>query len=110
MQQKDSQQIKPPQLDRKFHRLLTYSKVMSLTILSIYKEDGYPYKYLITDLGIMEGVAKPNIQYLEKKGFIVKIQEEPLVVYKITDSGVEALENILKWFSAVEEYKNGGKL
>ncbi len=108
MQEKDSQQIKLPRLNHKFHRLLTYSKVMSLTILSIYKEDGYPYKYLVNDLGIMEGVAKPNIQYLEKKGFITKIQEEPLVVYKITDSGEEALENIMNWFDAVKEYKNGG--
>jgi DNA-binding PadR family transcriptional regulator len=110
MQEKDSQQIKPPQLDRKFHRLLTYSKVMSLTILSIYKEDGYPYKYLINDLGIMEGVAKPNIQYLEKNGFIVKIQEEPLIVYKITDSGIKALENIISWFDAVENYNKEVKL
>ena len=76
MEVKDNRQIRPPWLDQKFHRLLTYSKIMSLTILSIYKEDGYPYKYLINDLGVMEGVAKPNIQYLEKKGFIVKIQEK----------------------------------
>ncbi len=108
MEVKDSQQIRPPWLDQKFHRLLTYSKIMSLTILSIYKEDGYPYKYLINDLGVMEGVAKPNIQYLEKKGFIVKIQEKPLVVYKITDSGEEALKNIIEWFDAVKEYKKGG--
>ena len=108
MHDKDGQQIKPPGLDCKFHRLLTYSKIMGLTILSIYKEDGYPYKYLINDLGVMEGVAKPNIQYLEKNGFIAKIQESPLIVYKITDSGEEALENIIKWFDAVKEYKKGG--
>ena len=55
-----------------------------------------------------QGVAKPNIQYLEKKGFVVKIQEKPLVVYKITDSGEEALKNIIEWFDAVKEYKKGG--
>ncbi len=108
MEARNSQQVTPPQLDRRFHRLLTYSKIMALTILSIYEEDGYPYTYLIKDLGIMEGVAKPNIQYLEKNGFIERIQENPLVVYKITDKGKEALRNITEWFDAVKEYKKGG--
>ena len=107
MEIKDDKRVMPPQLDRRFHKLLTYSKIMALAILSIYEEDGYSYNYLVKDIGVMEGVAKPNIQYLERNGFIEKIQEDPLVVYKITDKGNEALKNIIKWFDAVKEYKKG---
>ena len=55
MEVKDSQQIRPPWLDQKFHRLLTYSKIMSLTILSIYKE-GYRRRKSKTGCEIKAGL------------------------------------------------------
>ena len=72
-----------PNLQHETTKLLTYSKIKSLLLLSIYGEDGYPYKYLIEDLNVQEGVAKPNIKYLEREGFIARIFDESQIVYVI---------------------------
>ena len=70
-----------PNLQHETTKLLTYSKIKSLLLLSIYGEDGYPYKYIIEDLDVQEGVAKPNIKYLEREGFISRIPDESQIVY-----------------------------
>ena len=83
-----------PNLQHETTKLLTYSKIKSLLLLSIYGEDGYPYKYIIEDLNVQEGVAKPNIKYLEREGFIARIFDESQIVYTITEKGREALQQI----------------
>lgn len=89
-------------------KLLTYSKIKSLLLLSIYGEDGYPYKYIIEDLDVQEGVAKPNIKYLEREGFIARIPDESQIVYVITEKGREALQQIFAWIKDIQKYKDLG--
>ena len=81
-----------------------------LLLLSIYGEDGYPYKYIIEDLDVQEGVAKPNIKYLEREGFITRIPDESQIVYVITEKGREALHHIFTWIRDIQTYKDNGLL
>ena len=97
-----------PSLDKNFRKLLTYSKIMSLTILSIYEKDGYPHQYLIKDLEVPEGVVKPNLEYLEKNRFITKSKESDLIIYRITEKGKEALNSIMSWLDELKGYKSEG--
>ena len=99
-----------PNLQHETTKLLTYSKIKSLLLLSIYGEDGYPYKYLIEDLNVQEGVAKPNIKYLEREGFITRIHDESQIVYVITEKGREALHHIFTWIRDIQTYKDNGLL
>ena len=99
-----------PNLQHETTKLLTYSKIKSLLLLSIYGEDGYPYKYIIEDLDVQEGVAKPNIKYLEREGFIVRIHDESQIVYAITEKGREALHQIFTWIKDIQKYKGVGLL
>ena len=99
-----------PNLQHETTKLLTYSKIKSLLLLSIYGEDGYPYKYLIEDLNVQEGVAKPNIKYLEREGFISRIPDESQIVYAITEKGREALHQIFTWIRDIQTYKDVGLL
>ena len=99
-----------PNLQHETTKLLTYSKIKSLLLLSIYGEDGYPYKYIIEDLDVQEGVAKPNIKYLEREGFIARIHDELQLVYVITEKGREALQQIFTWFKVIQKYKDSGLL
>jgi DNA-binding MarR family transcriptional regulator len=97
-----------PNLQHETTKLLTYSKIKSLLLLSIYGEDGYPYKYIIEDLDVQEGVAKPNIKYLEREGFIAKIPDDSQIVYIITEKGREALQQIFTWIADIQKYKDIG--
>ena len=97
-----------PDLQHETTKLLTYSKIKSLLLLSIYGEDGYPYKYIIEDLDVQEGVAKPNIKYLEREGFISRIPDESQIVYAITEKGREALRQIFTWVKDIQTYKDMG--
>ena len=97
-----------PNLQHETTKLLIYSKIKSLLLLSIYGEDGYPYKYLIEDLNVQEGVAKPNIKYLEREGFISRIPDESQIVYIITEKGREALRQIFTWIKDIQTYKDSG--
>ena len=97
-----------PNLQHETTKLLTYSKIKSLLLLSIYGEDGYPYKYIIEDLDVQEGVAKPNIKYLEREGFIARIPDESQIVYVITEKGREALQQIFIWIKDIQKYKDIG--
>ena len=97
-----------PNLQHETTKLLTYSKIKSLLLLSIYGEDGYPYKYIIEDLDVQEGVAKPNIKYLEREGFIARIPDESQIVYVITEKGREALQQIFIWIKDIQKYKDMG--
>ena len=97
-----------PNLQHETTKLLTYSKIKSLLLLSIYGEDGYPYKYIIEDLDVQEGVAKPNIKYLEREGFIARIFDESQIVYVITEKGREALHQIFTWIKDIQTYKDSG--
>ena len=99
-----------PNLQHETTKLLTYSKIKSLLLLSIYGEDGYPYKYIIEDLNVQEGVAKPNIKYLEREGFIARIFDESQIVYTITEKGREALHHIFTWIRDIQTYKDNGLL
>ena len=99
-----------PNLQHETTKLLTYSKIKSLLLLSIYGEDGYPYKYIIEDLNVQEGVAKPNIKYLEREGFITRIHDESQIVYVITEKGSEALHQIFTWIKDIQKYKDMGLL
>jgi DNA-binding MarR family transcriptional regulator len=99
-----------PNLQHETTKLLTYSKLKSLLLLSIYGEDGYPYKYIIEDLNVQEGVAKPNIKYLEREGFISRIPDESQIVYVITEKGREALRQIFAWVRDIQKYKDMGIL
>lgn len=99
-----------PNLQHETTKLLTYSKIKSLLLLSIYGEDGYPYKYIIEDLDVQEGVAKPNIKYLEREGFIAKIPDDSQIVYIITEKGREALQQIFIWIKDIQKYKDMGLL
>ena len=99
-----------PNLQHETTKLLTYSKIKSLLLLSIYGEDGYPYKYIIEDLDVQEGVAKPNIKYLEREGFIAKIPDDSQIVYIITEKGREALHHIFTWIRDIQTYKDNGLL
>ena len=99
-----------PDLQHETTKLLTYSKIKSLLLLSIYGEDGYPYKYIIEDLDVQEGVAKPNIKYLEREGFISRIPDESQIVYIITEKGREALHHIFTWIRDIQTYKDNGLL
>ena len=99
-----------PNLQHETTKLLTYSKIKSLLLLSIYGEDGYPYKYIIEDLGVQEGVAKPNIKYLEREGFISRIPDESQIIYVITEKGREALRQIFTWIKDIQKYKDMGLL
>ena len=99
-----------PDLQHETTKLLTYSKIKSLLLLSIYGEDGYPYKYIIEDLDVQEGVAKPNIKYLEREGFIAKIPDDSQIVYIITEKGREALHHIFTWIRDIQTYKDNGLL
>ena len=99
-----------PNLQHETTKLLTYSKIKSLLLLSIYGEDGYPYKYIIEDLDVQEGVAKPNIKYLEREGFIARIPDESQIVYVITEKGREALQQIFIWIKDIQKYKDMGLL
>ena len=97
-----------PNLQHETTKLLTYSKIKSLLLLSIYGEDGYPYKYIIEDLDVQEGVAKPNIKYLEREGFISRIPDESQIVYIITEKGREALQQLFTWIADIQKYKDIG--
>ena len=97
-----------PNLQHETTKLLTYSKIKSLLLLSIYGEDGYPYKYIIEDLDVQEGVAKPNIKYLEREGFISRIPDESQIIYVITEKGREALHQIFTWIKDIQTYKDSG--
>ena len=99
-----------PNLQHETTKLLIYSKIKSLLLLSIYGEDGYLYKYIIEDLDVQEGVAKPNIKYLEREGFIVRIHDESQIVYAITEKGREALRQIFAWVRDIQKYKDMGIL
>ena len=99
-----------PNLQHETTKLLTYSKIKSLLLLSIYGEDGYPYKYIIEDLDVQEGVAKPNIKYLEREGFIARIPDESQIVYVITEKGRQALQQLFTWIKDIQKYKDMGLL
>jgi predicted transcriptional regulator len=103
-----------PTLGPELRRLLIYSKMMALEILDIYGENGYPRKYLISDLGLPEGALKSNIAYLYKNGYIDLKKEiiegkEEGEVCRITDKGRKALIEIIDWIKKLEKYREGGK-
>lgn len=86
---------------------------MTLVDLDIYGRDGYPKKYLISELEIPEGALKSNIEYLIKKGYITVSKEkidsdEKEDLFRITEKGHDALIETLKWIDDLKRYKTEG--
>ncbi|MEM3245674.1 MAG: transcriptional regulator [Candidatus Micrarchaeaceae archaeon] len=102
-----------PKLKSELRRLLIYSKIMTLVTLDIYQKDGYPKKYLISDLEIPEGALKSNIEYLIKNGYVTVSKEkidsdEKEDLFRITEKGHDALVEILEWIDNLKRYKTVG--
>ena len=102
-----------PRLKPELRRLLIYSKIMTLVTLDIYKMDGYPKKYLVSDLDMPEGALKSNIKYLVKNGYVISSREnigsnEKEELFRITEKGHDTLMEILRWMDDLKRYKTEG--
>jgi DNA-binding MarR family transcriptional regulator len=91
-------------------RLLTYSRLASLSYLDYYGKDGVMYKELKNALGLSDSQLGPQLLWLKEKGYVKtepqKLDEKELSVYYITEKGKIAYKSIVDWIKTIPIYDN----
>lgn len=88
-------------LEREYRRLLTYSRLGSLSQLYFFERDGVPYRDLRAELELDDSGFGPQLKFLKDEGYVkvkeVGLNDEKITVYYITESGKRAYKEILEW-------------
>jgi len=89
---KDSKSLNP--------RIFTLARILILTNLVPYKDDGVLFRELQT-LNFTDGVLHSNLRKLRELGYItedkVLYDEKEMTQYKITELGLEDWERVKSW-------------
>ncbi len=106
--------IMPP-LEKKYTRLLFYSRFLILHTLYYFDQDGISYDDLkdTRKIGIPEGSLSPNLLWLKLYGYIREdtVEDERKTAYYITQQGKNAFLELHKWLSIMIDLvdRNGNK-
>lgn len=95
-----------PLLEKKYRRLLFYSRFFLLYQLAYYGKDGIAYNALkdTRKLGIPAGSLSPNLLWLKQQGYVTdKASGSGESIYYITKEGETAFDELKKWFKIIIE-------
>lgn len=93
-----------PLLEKKYRRLLFYSRFFLLYQLAYYGKDGIAYNALkdTIKLGIPAGSLSPNLLWLKQQGYIIdKASGSDESIYYITKEGEIAFNELKKWLEII---------
>ncbi len=99
-----------PTIDKNFRRLLLYSRIGVMAMLSYYGKDGLSYQDIKDSLKLEDGSLSPNLLWLRKNDYITsedtEIGEKSIAVYYITSKGEEAYKHVKTWLRELLVFNN----
>ena len=101
--------ILPSSLNKKYRRLLLYTRISTLAMLNYYGRDGLSYQDIKDALNLKDGSLGPNLSWLKQKEYIraenTIMDGKKVAVYYIEKEGIKVYSEVKLWLINILDLK-----